>query len=169
MISKIGSVGILSLLVLTTLLSVQRLNEQHLKHVPNLRITELDFGREVVTFCMHEGVKIKLKLALDNFETEDVKVTISKGDVDLKVWEEVKSTYLINPKVEGFQVDIWVKLSDVKNIKVPVVNGKIAEHDMTGTFKATNAIWKPISEVYMVDEEYVKVISNWKLYGRPCE
>ena len=140
-----------------------------LQHNPKLVVTELDFGEDVITFCMHEGVKIKFKLALDDFMTKDVRVRISKGEVDLKITEETKHIYLINPRMDAFQVDVWIKLKHVKNIQVPVLNGEIAEHNEAGVYITSNANWTPISEVFPVEGEYVKVISNWKLYGRTCE
>tara|TARA_R110001592_G_scaffold96041_3_gene276140 strand:- start:961 stop:1467 length:507 start_codon:yes stop_codon:yes gene_type:complete len=168
MVSRI-SFGICLVLVSIVLLSAQLPNVHHLKHAPKLTVTELDFGTEAVTFCMHEGVKIKFKLALDDFETEDVIVKKSKGEVDLKTWEAETFTYLINPKAEAFEVEVWVKMIDVDQIQVPIVNGKVADYDASGAYNTSNAKWKPINEIYEVDGDYVKVISNWKLYGRICE
>lgn len=156
-------------LVSVVLFSMQLPNVHQLKHTPKLTVTELDFGTEAVTFCMHEGVKIRFMLTLDDFKTEDVKVKISKGEVDLKTWEAETFTYLINPKAEAFEVEVWVTMKDVVEIQVPVVNGKLADYDVSGAFDTSNAKWKPISEVFQVDGDYVKVISNWKLYGRICE
>ncbi len=168
MVSRISFV-LCSVLVSIVLLSAQLPNVHLLKYAPKLTVTELDFGTEAVTFCMHEGVKIRFKLALDDFKTEDIKVKKSKGEVDLKTWEAETSTYLINPKAEAFELEVWVKMKDVAQIQVPVVNGKLADYDVSGAFDTSNAIWKPISEVYQVDGDYVKVISDWKLYGRICE
>lgn len=168
MVSRI-SFGLFMVLVSVVLFSVQLPNVHQLKHTPKLTVTELDFGREAVTFCMHEGVKIRFALTLDEFKTEDVKVKKSKGEVDLKTWEAETFTYLINPKAEAFEVEVWVKMKDVAQIQVPIVNGMVADYNASGAFDTSNAKWKPISEVYQVDGNYVKVISNWKLYGRICE
>ncbi|WP_421978547.1 hypothetical protein [Roseivirga seohaensis] len=168
MVSRI-SYCLCLVLVSVVLFSMQLPNDYQLKHAPKLTVTELDFGTEAVTFCMHEGVKIRFKLTLDDFKTEDVIVKKSKGEVDLKTWEAETFTYLINPKSEAFEVEVWVKTKDVAQIQVPVVNGELADYDVSGAFDTSNAKWKPISEVYQVDGDYVKVISNWKLYGRICE
>lgn len=168
MVSRI-SFCLFIVLVSVALFSVQLPNVHQLKHTPKLTVTELDFGTEAVTFCMHEGVKIRFKLTLDDFKTEDVIVKKSKGEVDLKTWETETFTYLINPKAEAFEVEVWVKTKDVAQIQVPVVNGELAGYDVSGAFDTSNAKWKPISEVCQVDGDYVKVISNWKLYGRICE
>ena len=168
MVSRI-SFCLFMVLVSVVLFSMQLPNVHQLKHAPKLTVTELDFGTEAVTFCMHEGVKIRFKLPLDEFKTEDVIVKKSKGEVDLKTWEAETFTYLINPKAEAFELEVWVKMKDVNQIQVPLVNGKVAAYDASGIYNTTNAKWKPISEVYQVDGDYVKLISNWKLYGRICE
>ena len=156
-------------LVSVVLFSVQLPNVHQLKHTPKLTVTELDFGTEAVTFCMHEGVKIRFKLTLDDFKTEDVKVKISKGEVDLKTWEAETFTYLINPKAEAFELEVWVKMKDVGQIHVPVIDGKVAAYDASGAYNTTNAKWRSVKEMYEVEGDYVKLISNWKLYGRICE
>ncbi|WP_323758136.1 hypothetical protein [Roseivirga sp.] len=168
MVSRIF-LGLCLVLAFVLLISAQLPKVHQLKHAPKLTLTELDFGTEAVTFCMHEGVKIRFKLALDDFETEDVKVKISKGEVDLKTWEAATFTYLINPKVEAFEVEVWVRVKDIDQIQVPVINGKVANYDASGAYDTTNAKWRPINEIYEVEGDYVKLISNSKLYGRICE
>ncbi|KYG73166.1 hypothetical protein [Roseivirga echinicomitans] len=168
MVSRISFV-LCSVLISIVLLSAQLPNDHQLKHAPKLTVTELDFGTEAVTFCMHEGVKVRFKLALDDFETEDVKVKKSKGEVDLKTWEAETFTYLINPKAEAFEVEVWVKMKDVDQIHVPVIDGKVAAYDASGAYNTTNAKWRSVKEMYEVEGDYVKVISNWKLFGRICE
>ncbi|MGW8121862.1 hypothetical protein ACV07N_04310 [Roseivirga echinicomitans] len=169
MISKIGFGSILVWLALYSLISPGIPGENHLEHIPKLTITELDFQTETLTFCMFEGVKLKFKLSLDDFNTNDLNVKISKGEVDLKLWEEETSTYLINPKTDEFQVDVWVKLARIKHLYVPTLNGEIVAHDTSGAYLTTNAVWKPINEVFEVEDAYVKIISGLKLFGRSCE
>lgn len=143
--------------------------EIRLNTLPKLTVTELDFGREAVTFCMHEGIKIRFKLVLNDFVTSDLKVEISQGAVGLEVWDMEGHIYLMNPKAETFKVDIWVKEEAVQHFKLPTMNGQVATYNEYGNFQTTNAIWKPIAKVFEVKDGYIKVISSQQFYGRVCE
>jgi hypothetical protein len=136
---------------------------------PQLIATELDFGTDAITFCMHEGTKVRFRLVLGELEFNDIEVRVVSGQIDLKKRTEVAGVYLVNPKAEEFEVEVWVKIKEVDQIKVPVVEGKVVDYNTSGEFNTTNAKWKPLIEMYEVEGAYVKVISNWKLYGRVCE
>jgi len=143
--------------------------QERLTTVPKLAATELDFGRDVITLCMHEGTKLKFKLTLGDYTTTDLKVEVSQGAVDLEVWDQEKNTYLINPKAETFMVDVWVKEAAVQHFKLPTINGEVAAHNEDSAFQTTEAKWKLMTEVFEVRDGYVKVISDAKFYSRTCE
>lgn len=136
---------------------------------PQLIATELDFGTDAITFCMHEGTKVRFRLVLGEFELNDLDVKVVSGQIDLKRRTEEAGIYLVNPKAEEFEVEVWARTDQIDRFVVPINDGVLAITNEKGQFITEGAEWKSLKEVSKIRGEYSEVIAKWKFYSRVCE
>jgi hypothetical protein len=136
---------------------------------PQLIATELDFGTDAITFCMHEGTKVRFRLVLGEFELNDLDVRVVRGQIDLKRRTEEEGIYLVNPKAEEFEMEVWVKTDQIERFAVPIKDEVLANTNEKGQFIKEGAEWKSLKAISETKGEYSKVIAKWKFYSRVCE
>ncbi|PIQ49241.1 MAG: hypothetical protein COW03_05925 [Cytophagales bacterium CG12_big_fil_rev_8_21_14_0_65_40_12] len=148
---------------------VDRQSPIQLKTPPQLIATELDFGTDAITFCMHEGTKVRFGLILGELELNDLDVRVVGGQIDLKKRTDEAGVYLVNPKAEEFEVEVWVKTYQIERFVVPIKGQVLSKTDEKGQFITEGAEWKSLKEISEIRGEYSKVIAEWKFYSRVCE
>lgn len=136
---------------------------------PQLIATELDFGTDAITFCMHEGTKVRFRLVLGEFELNDLDVRVVSGQIDLKKRTDEAGVYLVNPKAEEFELEVWVRTELIKKFKLPLKEDGLTKTNAEGKFDTERIEWKSLSEVSHSEGGYSKVIAKWKLFARVCE
>uniref|UniRef100_UPI00404727B6 hypothetical protein n=1 Tax=Roseivirga sp. TaxID=1964215 RepID=UPI00404727B6 len=136
---------------------------------PQLIATELDFGTDAITFCMHEGTKVRFRLVLGEIELNDLDVRVVRGQIDLKKRAEEAGIYLVNPKAEEFDVEVWVKTDQIERFALPIQGDVLANTNEKGQFITESVEWKSLKAISETKGEYSKVIAQWKFYSRVCE